>query len=128
LRARIDEIENKVYNIKIPEHPVQPLQESINIHNMPDFRKLAMGIQGDVDALRSQINNISTTPSTINTEVPTGDIDDSNTSFVVTNEPLFIVVNGATYKEGEGLYSSYSGGTITLSSPVGGGGFIRSYY
>jgi len=64
----------------------------------------------------------------LNKETPTGTVDDSNTSFTVSNEPFFINVNGAIYEEGDGLYSSYVAGTITLSSPVGQGGFIKSYY
>lgn len=66
--------------------------------------------------------------STLAFETPTGAVDDSNTSFVVLNEPLYILVNGAQYLVGTGLYSSYVAGTVTLSSPVGTGGFIRSAY
>lgn len=61
-------------------------------------------------------------------ESPSGTVNDSNVTFTVSNEPLYIVVNGATYKVGQGLYASYSGGAITLSSPVGTGGFIQSWY
>lgn len=61
-------------------------------------------------------------------ETPTGTVNDSNTSFAVENEPAYIVINGMMYVEGTGLYTSYSAGTITLSSPVGTGGFIRSFY
>lgn len=66
--------------------------------------------------------------SGLNKETPTGTVDDSNTSFTVSNEPFFINVNGAIYEVGDGLYASYVAGTITLSSPVGTGGFIKSYY
>lgn len=66
--------------------------------------------------------------STLTVEDPAGTVDDSNTTFVVMNEPLFIDVNGAIYVEGTGTYSSYIAGVITLSSPVGVGGFIRSFY
>ncbi len=63
-------------------------------------------------------------------EEPTGDVDDSNTTFTVLNDPEYIVINGAQYFEGTGTYQSYNSGTktITLSSPVGTGGFIRSGY
>lgn len=66
--------------------------------------------------------------SGIDTETPVGAVDDSNTSFEVSNTPLYIVVNGAIYYEGVGLFQSFVGTTITLSSPVGTGGFIRSVY
>lgn len=58
--------------------------------------------------------------------VPVGTIDDSNTTFTVSTKPIFIIVNGGIYREGKGVYTSYSGGTITLSSPVGTDGFIVS--
>lgn len=70
----------------------------------------------------------SGTGSTLTKETPTGNVNDSNTSFTVAHEPLYIVVNGSQYAVGEGLYQSYVAGTISLTSPVGVGGFIRSYY
>jgi len=62
------------------------------------------------------------------TEVPTGAVDDANVSFGVAHEPKYIVVNGSQYALGEGVYSGYAVGIITLSSAVGVGGFIRSYF
>lgn len=61
-------------------------------------------------------------------ETPVGTVDDSNTTFTVMNTPLFIDINGSSYVAGTGLFSSYSLGVITLSSAVGTGGFIRSFY
>lgn len=62
----------------------------------------------------------------ISIETPTGTVDDSNVDFTVTNEPKYIVVNGAQYFSGAGY--TYLAGTITLNNPVGTGGFIRSVY
>ncbi len=70
----------------------------------------------------------SSTSSSLHTETPTGTVDDSNTTFTVIKEPFYIVINGAEYFVGTGSYTSYVAGTITLSSPVGLGGFIRSVY
>lgn len=64
--------------------------------------------------------------SGISVETPTGTVDDSNVTFTVSNEPKYIVVNGAQYFAGAGY--SYAGGTITLDNPVGTGGVIRSIY
>jgi len=64
----------------------------------------------------------------VNIETPTGDVDDSNLTFTVANEPKLLNINGAVYSVGIGLYSSYLAGTITLSSPVGVGGFIINIY
>lgn len=66
--------------------------------------------------------------ATLTKQTVTGTVDDSNTTFTVAIEPLYIVVNGSQYSEGEGAYTSYSAGTITLAYPVGTGGFITSYY
>jgi len=66
--------------------------------------------------------------STLTVETPSGLVNDSNVVFTVVNQPLYIVVNGGQYVVGQGIYTSYSLGTITLSSPVGIGGFIRSFY
>ena len=62
----------------------------------------------------------------ISIETPTGTVDDSNVDFTVTNEPKYIVVNGAQYFAGAGY--TYLAGTITLDYPIGTGGFIRSVY
>jgi hypothetical protein len=66
--------------------------------------------------------------STLTVEDPAGTVDDSNTTFTVMNTPLFLDVNGAVYVEGTGTFVSYVVGVITLSSAVGTGGFIRSFY
>lgn len=68
------------------------------------------------------------TSSTLASETPVGAVDDSNTSFTVSNTPLFIIVNGAVYISGTGIFTSYVNGTITLSTPVGNGGFITSVH
>lgn len=64
----------------------------------------------------------------ISYETPVGTVDDSNVTFTVSHTPLYIVVNGAQYLAGTGTFTSYLAGTITLSSGVGTGGFIRSAY
>lgn len=65
---------------------------------------------------------------TLNSEVPVGTVNDTNKTFTVSNTPAYIVVNGLAYQAGEGIFTSYSAPTITLNTPVGTGGFIRSYY
>lgn len=55
----------------------------------------------------------------------TGTINDSNVTFTSATEPTYLVMNGAWYKQTGGAITwTYSGGTITLSSPVGTGGSI----
>lgn len=73
-------------------------------------------------------NNSGGGGSGLTLESPVGSVDDSNVTFTVSNEPDHIIVNGAKYREGQGIYQSYSAGTITLAAAVGTGGFIDSYY
>lgn len=61
-------------------------------------------------------------------ETPAGLVNDSNTSFTVAHAPVFIAVNGGIYQAGQGIFTSYAGGIITLAAAVGTGGFITSYY
>lgn len=57
-------------------------------------------------------------------ETPSGTVNGSNVTFTVGNEPLYVVADGLTYFDGAGY--SYSGGTITMTSPPFS--FIRSFY
>lgn len=54
---------------------------------------------------------------------PAGTLDGSNTTFTVERSPIYIVADGIAYFEGAGY--TYSGGTITMTSPPVS--YIRSY-
>jgi len=58
------------------------------------------------------------------TETPSGAVDGSNTSFTVSNEPAWIIVDGITYFAGAGY--TYGAGTLTIDTPPVS--FIRSIY
>lgn len=72
LRAELGYLNDKVDKIKIPEVDLgkleekldekykQTLKDGINTLGMPDFRKLGMGLRGDMDALSSRVDNITT--------------------------------------------------------------------
>lgn len=54
-----------------------------------------------------------------------GTVNDSNTAFTAAEEPTFLVINGKVYKQTGAEYTwSYSGGNITLNTPIGSGGTI----
>ena len=56
----------------------------------------------------------------------TGTIDDSNTTFTFTEEPIYIIINGIMYPKATGIFNwSWAGSTATLAIPVGSGGFIE---
>lgn len=57
-------------------------------------------------------------------ETPVGVVDGSNTSFTVSNEPAWIIVDGITYFDGAGY--TYGAGTLTIDTPPVS--FIRSIY
>lgn len=86
------------------------------------------GITITTNALTDAITINASGAAGLNKETPVGAIDDSNVTFTVANTPFYISVNGLIYNVGDGLFSSYVAGTITLTSPVGTGGFIKSYY
>lgn len=55
---------------------------------------------------------------------PTGDVNGSNTSYVVTNEPVYVIADGTTYFDGAGY--TYSALTITMdNAPTQ---YIRYFY
>ena len=55
---------------------------------------------------------------TIAFESPVGARNDTNLIFTVTNEPIYIILNGGQYFDGNGY--TYTPNTITLSSPFPG--------
>lgn len=124
---RLEElVEQKVRSRVADIHAQRPVTGSANsIKSLVDV--VIDGLDQD-----ERGNYILTSPTpgggSISKETPVGAIDNSNTTFTVDNEPLYININGAIYEEGDGEYASYSAGTITLANPVGTGGFIKSYY
>lgn len=52
----------------------------------------------------------------------TGTVNDANTTFTFDSEPVLVIVNGASYRNGAGV--SITGTTAELDNPVGTGGDI----
>lgn len=67
---------------------------------------------------------IASSSSGVSFETPTGTINGINTTFVATNTPKYIVVDGVTYFENDG----YSLAGLTITTIVPPTGFIRSAY
>jgi hypothetical protein len=97
------------------------LKSNINILGMPDFRKLAMGLQQQIDALGSVTGGTG-----FNTETPGGAVDGSNLTYTVSNEPKAVIIDGLYRVEGQGY--TYAGGTITVNADNPPVFFIRSIY
>jgi hypothetical protein len=93
-------------------------KHNINILGMPDWRKLAMGLQAQIDEISG------TSGGGFNVETPVGTVNGSNASFTVTNTPVQVVSDGITYFSGAGY--SFAGGTITMDVPPSS--YIRSIY
>lgn len=66
--------------------------------------------------------------TTVGIETPVGAVDDSNVTFTVAAEPLYVVVNGSQLFSGDGYTFDLPSLTITLDDVVGTGGFIRSAF
>lgn len=88
------------------------LDKNINVLGMPDFRKLAMGLQAQIDEVR---NTTPTSSGSLTVTIPTGDVDGSNVSFTVVSQPAFVISDGITYFDGAGY--SYGALSITMDIP-----------
>lgn len=86
------------------------------------------GVSGSVDMDGNVTENIPGGGSggSIAFETPVGLINDSNVTFTVSNVPLYIVLNGSTYFEGDGY--TLSGLTITMLITPQTGSTLRSAY
>ncbi len=89
----------------------------------------------DVEPSNNQVLKWSSTlkrwiPGTVSSggstsvETPSGTVNGVNTSFTVSNEPAWIIVDGITYFAGAGY--TYGAGTLTIDTPPVS--FIRSIY
>lgn len=83
------------------------------------------GNQPAVGQVVRSLYTTSVAPSGNNAIAATGTINDSNVSFGFATQPTLMIINGLAYlPTGGAITWSYSGGTATLSSPVGTGGSI----
>lgn len=57
-------------------------------------------------------------------ETPSGTVNGSNTTFTVTNTPVYLVIDGATYFENAG----YTIAGLTITTATEPSSFIRSFY
>jgi len=88
---------------------IQSIKEATEItttalKRMPDFRKLAMGLQGDIDEVRTLASNAGS--SIIHTEALTAQCDGSTTAFSTTdtiNYLVLVYLNGGIIVEGDGV-------------------------
>jgi len=96
----------------------QKMEEAIQIKSqakkrMPDFRKLAMGLRGDIDANKESMGTF------VDDETPTGTVNGSNKAFVLANTPKSgsekVFVNGQRMKGGGEDYT-LSDKTITFET------------
>jgi hypothetical protein len=99
-------------------------KNNINILGMPDFRKLAMGLQQEIDNLRSQVNAIDITPGAGTSILTyTGTVDGDNSSFNASAEVKFAILDGGrtltkTSANGNTNWSGTSNITFLLDRPT----------
>lgn len=117
--------EKKLFALFIKRIQKEQLLDISHIKNASSFMK--DGIKYKIEELMHGAGTAGT-GTTITSETPVGLVNDSNVTFTVSHTPLYIVVNGAQYTAGTGTFVSYVAPTITLSSAVGVGGFITSWY
>jgi hypothetical protein len=89
-------------------------KNNINILGMPDFRKLALGLQGQIDDLRSQVGVGSS-----GFEIPTGTVNGTNREFTWLVEHNAISVDGIilqkTQQSGDTNWSGTTTTTLTVA-------------
>lgn len=105
----------------LPENNFEEhFEKNIDTLGMPDFRKLAMGLQAQIDEVRA-------TPSSgagYTAETPSGTVDGSNVTFTVTATPVCIVSDSSTLFENFGY--TLAGLTVTMDNAPNQ--FIRSFH
>lgn len=62
----------------------------------------------------------------LSVETPTGTVDGANVTFTVSDDPLFVVVDGLIRVEGQGY--TFTGGTITVDALAPPVQYIRSFF
>lgn len=119
---------------KLSQDAVQNLREDLR-QLQEQIARINLDVKGSVGTSKNVIDYMITqriadgtigSGSGVSIEVPTGTVNGSNTTFTVTNEPKYIVVNALTYFDGAGY--EYSGGTITFDIPPTTGSTIKSIY
>ena len=129
LQRSFVDIWDKVNNFKMPEVPnydklkgeliswsADHISKNPNLINMPDFRRMGMGLQGQIDELR---NSITTQGSNL-PENLSSQCDGSNTDFTTTrniNAVQWLSLNGTLLMEGVN-FTIIGNNKITLTSPV----------
>ncbi len=98
------------------------IKAATEINGMPNWRKLAMGLQGDIDVLKSLVG----LSAGFSIETPAGTVDGVNTSFTVGHTPKVVIIDGISKVSGNGY--TYAGGIITVDSDAPPVAFIRSLY
>src|SRR3990167_1217257 len=84
-------------------------KKNINTFGAPDFRKLAMGLQ-------QQIDDVNT--ATLTTLAPTGAINGSNTVFVFSSPPNIIVTDGKVLQKTASDATANWTGTTTVTLTI----------
>lgn len=124
--ARLLDLANKIDAFsKNFEHNIAVLAESGR--PMPDFRKLSMGIQGQIDEIKAGGGG-----RPISNEVPTGTVNGTNKTFTLANTPvpvasLKVFVNGQRMKAGGEDFTLTSNSIAFVSAPPGTSILLADY-
>lgn len=131
----------KIYKPEVAEKIIDRIKGKISWHDIAQRPNIISGLAHlvdvsiEVEPSNNQVLKWSSTlkrwiPGTVSggggssVETPSGTVNGSNTSFTVSNEPAFIIVDGITYFDGAGY--TYGAGTLTIDTPPVS--FIRSIY
>lgn len=123
LKEKIDLMPKEQDYVEIVKKEVgYGIKAATEINGMPNWRKLAMGLQGQIDILTSLVG----LGAGLTLETPTGTVDGSNVTFTTSHTPKVVIIDGISKVSGNGY--TYAGGTITVDSDAPPNVFIRSLY
>lgn len=131
-------VTNEIKEVAITETPEATRDK---LESLPKGEKLVIDA---IEDLREELDKIRTLAVTrksgfggvriiesssgtgVTAETPSGTVNGSNTTFTVSNEPSFVIIDGMFRVSGQGY--TYSAGTITVDPLTPPTTFIRSYY
>lgn len=104
------------YNEK-GERIIAIFQDGVLVSDDPEYINFTGNVEVTNDGMGGVVVNVlGSSGGGVNFETPVGTIDGANRTFTVSNTPLYIVLNGATYFENDGY--TLSGLTITIISAL----------
>lgn len=112
------------------EKVIPIFQNGVLVEENPEYINFTGNVTVTDDGMGGVVVDVlgGGTGSTLNFETPAGTIDGTNVTFTVVHNPVYVVLNGATYFEGDGYTYVSLTKTITMLVTPEPGSTLRSAY